>query len=115
MSGRKNVLASYQTITNGTMGGNLTSIVTNAQYQDNIGMQVKWTSSDAVGVIAVEASINGSDYYALTFNPALTQPSSDNGGYLIDINQFPFIYYRITYTRTSGTGTFNAWVTSKEI
>lgn len=114
MSG-KSFVKPYQTITSGDMTGNLTSLVTNAQIQDNIGIQVQWTSSDAIGVIAVEASINGTDYYALTFTPALTQPASNNGGYLINLNQLPYVYYRVTYTATSGTGTLNAWATSKGI
>lgn len=121
MSGRKNVLKSYHSLTSGSMGGNLVSAITDGTYQDSIGIQVTWTSANAVGVIAVEASINydphlnTGDWIALTFSPALAQPTSNNGSYLIDLQMFPFPYYRVTYTRTSGTGTLDVWFCSKEL
>lgn len=103
------------------MAASINSAVTNAQFQDNVGIQVKWTSSDAVGVISVQASVNydprlgTGEFVDLTFGTALTQPNSNNGGYLINLNQLPYVYYRVAYTRTSGTGTLNIWFTSKEI
>lgn len=115
MSARKNVLCPYKIINAVTMGADITSATVDGMWQDNIGIEVVWTSSDAVGVISVQASLSGTAFYDLTFNPTLTQPASNNGGYLINLNQLPYRYYRIKYTRTSGTGTFNAWVSSKEI
>lgn len=122
MSGRKNVLAPYHALTDGDMSqAVLHSAVTDAGWQDNIGIQVKWASSDAVGVITVEASVNydprllTGEFVALTFDPVLDQPASNNGNYLINLNQLPYKYYRVSYTKTSGTGTLNVWFTSKEI
>lgn len=121
MSGRKNVLAPYHALINGSMGASVNSAITSAAYQDNIGIQVKWTSSDAVGTIAVEASVNyeprlgTGEFVSLTFDPVLAQPNSNDGEYLINLNQLPYVYYRISYTRASGTGTLNVWFTSKEI
>lgn len=103
------------------MSDDIVSLIINAQYQDNVGIQVQWTSADAVGTIAVEASLDydprleTGTFYALTFNPALAQPNSDSGGYLINLNQLPYTYYRVTYTRDSGSGTLDAWATSKEV
>lgn len=121
MSGRKNVLLPYHALVAGVMSTNLVSTITSAQYQDNIGIQIKWTSSDAVGTITVEASINydphlgTGDFVALTFDPALAQPSSDNGSYLINLNQLPYVYYRVSYARSSGTGVLDVWFASKEV
>ena len=125
MSGRKNVLLPYKLVDAVSMATGFVSKPVNAQFQDNIGLQVAWTSSDAIGVIEVEASndckVDGAGnylsgtFYALTFNPGLTQPDSNNGGYLVNINNFPFVYYRIRYTRTSGSGTLNVTTTSKEV
>lgn len=115
----KRVLQPFHALVNGDMSGNLVSQITNGMYQDNIGMQVKWTSSDAVGTIAVEASINydenlgTGDFEVLTFPNPLNQPASNNGGYLINLNQLPYKYFRLTYTRVSGSGTLNAWFCSK--
>lgn len=121
MSGRKHVLKSFQSLTSGSMATSLTSAITDGQFQDNLGFQIKWASANAVGVIAIEASINydphllTGDWIALTFSPTLQQPNSDNGNYLVNMSLFPYPYYRVTYTRTSGTGTLNIWVCAKEV
>jgi hypothetical protein len=94
---------------------------TNIQFMDNAGIQVSWQSSDAVGTIAVEASINWDpqlqtgDWIALTFDPVLAQPNSDNGEYLINLNQLPYMWFRVTYARASGSGTLNVWHCAKEV
>lgn len=123
MAIQKNIIDRYQAITNGDMSqATVTSTYADIRYLDNVGIQVKWTSASAVGVITVECSdnynpdknITGS-WVALTFSPALTQPASNNGEYLININQCPHAWIRVVYTKTSGTGTLNVWVNAKEI
>lgn len=119
--GDKRVLAPFHTLVDESMGASFTSEPTNALNQDNIGIQISWTSADAVGSIAIEASIDWDhrletgNFYPLTFDPVLDQPSSNNGGYLVNLNQLPYTWYRISYTRSSGTGVFNAWITSKAV
>lgn len=125
MSARKNVLLPFALIDGVSMGASITSNPVNAQFQDNIGLQIEWASSDAVGTIAIECSndcklntdgtLLSGTFYALTFDPALTQPNSDNGGYLVSLNQLPYAWYRVTYTRTSGTGTLSVITTSKAV
>lgn len=122
---RKNVLLPYNIVDAVSMGADITSKPINTQFLDNIGVQIKWTSSDAVGVIEIQGSNNckvdgngayvSGDFYALTFSPSLTQPASNNGGYLVNINQFPYSFLRVFYDRTSGTGTLSVVVTGKEI
>lgn len=121
MASTKSVVKNYVLIDNEAMDGNITSTAIDVLQTDNLGLQVKWTSSDAVGTIAVEGSINydphfgTGDFYALTFDPVLTQPNSNNGGYLININQFPWPYLRVTYTRSSGDGTLLVNLSAKGI
>ena len=61
------------------------------------------------------ASISGINFYALTFNPALAQPSGSAGGYLIDLNQFPFKYFQVQYVNSSGSGTLNVYAFEKDL
>lgn len=110
----KNVLTKYPLISNGNMTGNLTSAAVWEMWQDNIGIQVTW-SGTPTGTLAVNGSVDGVTFYPLTFNPALTQPAGSAGGYLINVNQFPFQYLTFTYTASSGSGTLNALLSSKEI
>lgn len=102
--------------TSGTMSGTNT-IYTNiidATLMDNDGLEITW-SGTPVGTIQVMCSISGSVFYALTFNPALTQPSGAPGGYLVDLNQVPFRYIMIQYTNTSGSGSITTYFSAKDL
>lgn len=119
---KKSAIQIYKTLSDGDMSGNLTSDVTNTTKLDNIGLQVKWESTDIEGTISVQGSINYNerlntgDWYDITFNPILTQPSSDNGGYLINLNQWPWPFLRVRFVNSSGSdGTFNVWLSAKVI
>jgi len=121
MSSRKNVLLPKHVLVNGDMTGNLESDVIDAKFQDNIGLQVEWTGTPS-GTIKVEASVNHNlsvenqgTFYALTFDPVLAQPAGGAGGYLINLNQLPFAFYKVTYEATGGTGTLNVYACSKEV
>lgn len=115
----KRILRPFHALINGSMATDLVSAITDATNQDNVGIQVKWTSANAVGTISVQASINWNpdletgDWIDLSFGSPLPQPSSNNGEYLINLNQLPYPYYRVKYTRDSGTGTLDIWYCSK--
>lgn len=111
----KNVIFAKTILSAGDMSlGTLTSQSINEQFLDNVGIQIQWTGAP-VGVIAVNASIDGLTYYALTFDPVLAQPAGSAGGYLVNLNQLPFVYFNVTYTKTSGTGALTVIQTSKEV
>ncbi len=97
----------------GSMGTTITGPTTTIDRMDDICYQVKWVSSDAVGVISVQGSVDGTNFEDLTFNPTLTQPASNNGSYLINLGLVPFPFIRLKYTRTSGTGTLTAYMSAK--
>lgn len=119
----KRVLQPYRLVnsveTPANLGGNFVSKPVNAMLLDNCGLQISWTSTNAVGVVSVEASIDydehsgAGSFYALSFDPGLTQPASNNGGYLVNLNQLPFKWFRVRYVRGSGTGALDVWVCSK--
>lgn len=104
----------------GTQAGVMTgtsTIYTNIldiTLMDNAGLEVTWTGTPT-GTIQIMGSVSGSAFYALTFNPALSQPSGGGGGYLIDLNQFPFRYFMVQYTNSSGTGSITTWVCGKDL
>ena len=97
----------------GDMSASITGPTTQISNLDQVCYQVAWTSSDAVGVLAVQGSVDNVTFYDLTFAPALAQPNSDNGGYLINLALCPFPYVRMTYTRTSGSGTLSVILSAK--
>lgn len=118
---------SFRLITNGVMTGTATITSTptaansgtsqpgqNVQNLDNLGLEISWTGTPT-GTITVLGSNSGTTFYALTFNPAITQPAGSAGGYLINLNQFPWPWLQVKYTNASGTGTLNAWLYGKDL
>lgn len=98
----------------GAMSGTNT-IYTNIlgiRQMDNVGIEVTWTGSPT-GALSVMCSNSGINFYALTFSPALGQPSGSAGGYLINMTALPFQYLYLQYTNTSGSGLITAYVQSK--
>lgn len=90
---------------------------------DQVAFQVKWTSSNAVGVISIQASNDplavtdpaNAQWDDLTFTPALAQPNSNNGQYVINLALIPFTYVRFYYDRTSGTGNMTVRTSAKGV
>ena len=81
---------------------------------DNLGIEVTWTGTPT-GTISVLCSDSGINFYALTFNPALMQPSGGAGGYLINLNQLPFKYILLQYVNSSGTGVLTSYCQNKDL
>lgn len=116
---RKNNLLKFQNITNGDMSqATLTSAVTEIQFLDNIGIQANFTGSP-VGVFAVQVSADyARDLSGVVQNPGnwITISSGtavDGSPIYFDINQTSAPYIRLLYTRTSGSGTLNSFITAK--
>lgn len=88
--------------------------IQNVLNVDNHLLELTYTGT-ATGTISVFGSVSGINFYALTFDPLLSQPAGSSGGYLIDLTQYagPFLY--IGYTNASGSGTLDAWICSKDI
>ena len=102
----------------------LTSSVVEIRNQDNVGIQLSWTGT-AVGTFAVQISINhaedangnvtvAGDWVPLTLSPSIAAAGSADSA-IIDLNQMSASYIRVVYTRSSGTGTLNAYITAKGI
>jgi hypothetical protein len=100
----------------GTMSGTNTiySNIVEMGTMDNVGIEVNWTGTPT-GTFSVTGSNSGAAFYALTFNPALTQPSGSGGGYLIDINQFPFKYLLLQYVNSTGSGFLTTYGQKKDL
>jgi hypothetical protein len=117
----KYVIKGIKVIDAGSMSGDLDSgIINSAQgdssvsFLDNIGFQFVWTGTPT-GTIAVLASIDGINFTALDFSPVITQPAGSASSSLANVNQFPFKWIKVTYTRESGSGSLTAWMSAREI
>lgn len=121
---RKNILPKFKNITAGDMSGNITSVVTNIGYVDNVGCELSWTGTPT-GTFSVEVSvsyeqdsqgnvINAGAWNALTLNPTPVA-SGSAGSFYISLNQLEAPWIRVRYTRTSGSGTLTGYIATKEI
>ena len=104
----------------GAMSGTNTiySQILDLSRMDNFGLEVNYNydaTGTASGVFQVMGSNSGVYFYALTFNPALGQPAGSPGGYLVDLNQFPFKYLMLQYTNTTGTGVLIVYGQQKDL
>lgn len=124
MSGRKNNLKKYAIISGASMGANVTSAVTNIEHLDNIGIQFNF-SGTPTGTFQVQVSadyaqdMNGNVQNAGNWVP-LALPSNpvasgSAGVVYIDMTQLSAPWIRAVYTKTSGTGTLDAFIVGKMI
>jgi hypothetical protein len=81
---------------------------------DNTGLEVTWTGTPT-GTLSVMVSCSGINFYALTFNPVLTQPSGSAGGYAINLNQLPFKWLMLQYVNSSGSGVLTVYGQNKDL
>lgn len=104
----------YQLVTNASMASNILSTTQNVQNFDNIGLQFEY-SGTPTGTFAVLGSVDNTNFYPLTFNPTLQTPTGSSGGFLLNLNQFPWPFLQVSYTASSGTGVLNVFICSKDL
>lgn len=80
---------------------------------DVLGLEVTFTGTPT-GTLSVMASNSGINFYSLTFDPALTQPTGSGLGYVVNIAKYSFKYVMLQYTNSSGTGTLTVYGQSKD-
>jgi hypothetical protein len=116
---RKNVLQPYKLIVNGNMGATNHSAPVKVLYTDNIGIEVAFTGTPS-GVFTIEGAVIEEQDIALAtwvdfgITPTMTASGSASS-FLISLNEVPYSHIRITYTRTSGTGSLNVTITAKSV
>jgi hypothetical protein len=105
----------------GDMAANITSSGFNVRAMDNIGLQFHYTGTAATGTWSFEASntsTTGADgtWFVVTLDDPPPAPSASAGAdFGVDLNQWPYEWVRLKYTRTSGSGTLDVIALGKEI
>lgn len=112
----KNQIKSYTLLDAVSLSSSIASAAEDVQFLDNIGLNIDWTGNPT-GTITIEGSnsTTASTFKSLTFDPVLTQPAGTSGGYLVNLNQFPWSYVRVAYARSSGTGTLTVTLAAKSV
>lgn len=136
MSGRKNNLQTFKIINNGDMSAaSITGTVTCIQWLDDIGLQFNWAGAP-VGTIAIQVSAdyaqdnmsppnvtNAGNWINLTltywngsaFVTDTSIPTSVGSPVYVDLALLSAPWIRVQYTKTSGSGTLQAYITAKMV
>lgn len=118
----KNVINPFPLLSSQSLAATFSSSPVSIQYMDNICLLIYWAATGTpIGTFTIEVS---NDYNPITHVDGhwdalvLSTPLTATGAaaqFTIDMNQLGASYMRVTYTRTSGTGTANATLTAKQI
>lgn len=112
MSGRKNVLPPYRSLTAGDLSqATVTSAPTNIEGYDNVAVQINATGTPT-GTFAIEGSVDNALWVPVDLPSPPTLAGAD-AQILVNMAGLAFPYLRTVYTRTSGTGAADVWVTGK--
>jgi len=110
---RKNVLPRYTIFNNASLESDLISPTTNIEFLDNIAIGLKWTTSDAIGTFYVEISMDGENWVPVEGVSIAVAGSTDHALLELVFMAAPLI--RVTYDRTSGTGSVLGYISAKMI
>lgn len=115
----KLTLGPKQIFTAQSLSATFTSGVMDIRYVDNIAIHLVIPSTGTpIGTFKVMAAVEPdaptADYVDLGVSPV---PAATGAGdqILINLNQVAAPYIILVYTRTSGTGTMNGWLSGKAI
>lgn len=117
----KNALTPFHLLVAQSLGASFSSVPVNIQYLDNTTVQLIFTGSP-VGTFSIEGSVNhaanaitGVETVAGTWTPITSSAVSAAGDILFDLNQLSFPWIRVSYTRTSGTGSVEGYISAKAV
>lgn len=115
MSGTKNA-NNFKVIEAGDMSSNIIGDKTTVKHLDNIGVHLIFTGVP-VGTFNIQGSNDTADvksWVPLDFGTPITAAGAADG-HLATIPLFPFMFIRTIYTATSGTGSLDVFISTKEL
>lgn len=102
------------------MSGNITGEATDVLFLDNVCYEAVWSGASPDGELIIEVTGDNitetgvvPTWIELDFGAPIPI-TGNSGNHLINVNQTPFRYIRPRYARSSGTGTLNIKLTSKQ-
>ncbi len=119
MSSSRSIVKTFQMIggtqgVSGAMSADITSAATILDKMDQVAIEIEWTSSDAIGVVKIQGSVDGTKFEDIPLGPnPPPNPASDSNSFMAAMALIPFTYIRVKYVRTSGTGTMTAKLSAK--
>lgn len=110
MSSTKNVILPFKYMDAISLGANITGNTIDVTYIDRVCFEVQ-AGSGATGSFNLEGSVSGLVWVPFSIAAMSLSGSADNK--LIDVQVTAISKLRLTYTKTSGTGTVTVWASGK--
>jgi len=96
----------------GDMSASITSSTFDCSSTDAVSIQLHAASATHVGTVAVQGSIDGTNWNAITLDSTPTAASGSAFDALIEL-AVAFKYLRVVYTFGSGAGSLDCWACLK--
>lgn len=101
-----------QVIVSGDMSqATITSTAVNITGGRHVALHAEWSGTAPVGTIALQGSNDGVNFRSIQAASAVT---GTPGGLVLNFPNLALVAVNVLYTKTSGTGTLNAFVSLKE-
>lgn len=122
--GRKDVIQPFPVVVDGDMSGQITSLITDCRYIDNIAYQVKWSGSSPSGEYFIDTTLD--EVTGPLANPTWTPldfglqmlVAGNSGDDIVNVNQLPFAFIRFRYEPalvSPGTGMMQVKIAAKQV
>lgn len=123
---RKSNLANFKITSAGDQSqATVTSTITNIEFLDNVGIQVNILTGTASGTFDVQISADHKEYngnvsvtgtfISLGSAYQVTVTSGSPSNIYFDLTQLSAPFVRLLWTKTSGTGTYDAIIVAKQV
>lgn len=113
----------FKVIEDGNMSASITSDVTIIDNLSMIGYDISWSGSSPVGVMSVQVSnsysinadgsVRDAGNWTTVTLSSTPSVSGNTGNGFVDVDATGAYAIRLVFTRTSGTGTMQAYICSK--
>lgn len=112
MSSRKNTIKTYTLADAQSLAASFQTVSTSVERLDRVCLYIDVKTSDAVGNVSVQSSIDNETWVDLPLG--LVSIAGADQDYFIDLQVTSIPWVRVAWTRTSGTGTLTAKLSAKE-
>lgn len=112
---RKNVVRGFKMFDAVSLAATATSAEVNVINLDKASIYIDWAGTAPVGTLVVEAkNAENGTWFELDFGTPIAI-SGASGDHILIFNELPHNTIRLTYNRTSGTGSITAVLVAKQV
>lgn len=102
---------STQLLDGGDMSADVTSSEAGLDHMEMAAIHAKWSGSSPTGSLIVQATVNGTDWVAVSTDTTLAVTAT--GEKIFHLSNIGYRKCRVFWDKTSGTGSLDVWISAK--